>query len=553
MAKLKVLDWEGVKELVTEIKSWLDAKANANHTHNYAGSNTAGGVANSATKLATARNIKVIGAASGSLQTAFDGTAEGKIDVHTLREPYLTWGGKNIAGDYSPIDAAMIGELGANRFAFMPEEAITFEYSRDGGSTWTLYEDYEKGSKTTIFNGNITSLVIGDTNDTGLDKSKYRLRITIDTKTAGLYTVLHKFVILCSTKGSTGCWCTITTRTLANCTNNVDSWKTYADKVKITGWSGHNVINLTEHIVTALQDNHTTHSREIRFTFGVDSHGTDVKYGGLTIHSIWGFGGVGWSTPSNMAKCGLIYNYDYNKNVSFPNRVISKGFIGNLEGNVNGVSNVAKTVQICSSGTDRYRPVPFSVSTTDVGTFSYHTNLQYNPATQMMTTNITGNAASATKLTTSAGNTKTPVYFKDGVPTALGYTIEKSVPADAVFTDTKYTLASFGITSSAAELNYCKGVTSNIQTQLNGKAASSHSHNYLPLSGGTLTGNLTGQYITGTWLQTTAAGEVATASKICVLDASGWVYYITPAKLLGSYTTKEYVDGLMTVNTTLEV
>lgn len=32
------------------------------------------------------------------------------------------------------------------------------------------------------------------------------------------------------------------------------------------------------------------------------------------------------------------------------------------------------------------------------------------------------------------------------------------------------------ITATAAELNYCDGVTSNIQTQLNGKAASSHSH-----------------------------------------------------------------------------
>ena len=48
--------------------------------------------------------------------------------------------------------------------------------------------------------------------------------------------------------------------------------------------------------------------------------------------------------------------------------------------------------------------------------------------------------------------------------TALG------IPAQ----DTTYNLGSFGITATAAELNYCDGVTSNIQTQLNGKAASSH-------------------------------------------------------------------------------
>lgn len=57
--------------------------------------------------------------------------------------------------------------------------------------------------------------------------------------------------------------------------------------------------------------------------------------------------------------------------------------------------------------------------------------------------------------------------------------------------NTTYSLSSFGITATAAELNkldgvtatatelnYVDGVTSNIQTQLNGKAASSHTHNY---------------------------------------------------------------------------
>lgn len=63
-----------------------------------------------------------------------------------------------------------------------------------------------------------------------------------------------------------------------------------------------------------------------------------------------------------------------------------------------------------------------------------------------------------------------------------------AVPPD---TNTTYTLSSFGITATAAELNkldgvtataaelnYVDGVTSNIQTQLNGKAASSHTHQY---------------------------------------------------------------------------
>ena len=49
-----------------------------------------------------------------------------------------------------------------------------------------------------------------------------------------------------------------------------------------------------------------------------------------------------------------------------------------------------------------------------------------------------GAATSANKLTKDAGTENKPVYFKNGVPVALPYTIDKSVPADAVFTDTKY-------------------------------------------------------------------------------------------------------------------
>jgi hypothetical protein len=53
-----------------------------------------------------------------------------------------------------------------------------------------------------------------------------------------------------------------------------------------------------------------------------------------------------------------------------------------------------------------------------------------------------------------------------------------------------------GVTATTAELNYVDGVTSNIQTQLNGKA-DAHSHNYLSLNGGTVSGNVTIQKASG--------------------------------------------------------
>lgn len=54
----------------------------------------------------------------------------------------------------------------------------------------------------------------------------------------------------------------------------------------------------------------------------------------------------------------------------------------------------------------------------------------------------------------------------------------------------------------------------------------------LDKSGGTLTGNLTGKYITGTWLQATSTSDLGkTPGKISVLDDSGWLYYRTPAEI----------------------
>ena len=159
---------------------------------------------------------------------------------------------------------------------------------------------------------------------------------------------------------------------------------------------------------------------------------------------------------------------------------------------------------------------------------------------------IDGNltATSAEKLTTSAGSATKPIYFSDGKPVATTYTLGKSVPSDAVFTDTKVTqsvttanaafpllLAPNGQTATNTTTSYFdSGVTLNpstntIAANISGNAATAtklatartisltgsvtgngsfdgsgnlsiatttnHSHSYLPLSGGTLTGLLT--------------------------------------------------------------
>lgn len=70
---------------------------------------------------------------------------------------------------------------------------------------------------------------------------------------------------------------------------------------------------------------------------------------------------------------------------------------------------------------------------------------------------------------------------------------------------------------------------------------------YLPLAGGTMTGNLavgsakmqTNGYVIGTWLQTTEAGKATgDTGKIAVLDGSGWIYYRTTDELAADIAAK---------------
>lgn len=51
-------------------------------------------------------------------------------------------------------------------------------------------------------------------------------------------------------------------------------------------------------------------------------------------------------------------------------------------------------------------------------------------------TSVSGNAGSADKLNSNAGSATQPIYFVDGKPAATTYALNKTVPADAKFTDT---------------------------------------------------------------------------------------------------------------------
>lgn len=242
-----------------------------------------------------------------------------------IYEADLEWGGRNISNGFSPIDASMVPQLGANRFAFGRAAGITVEFSRDAGATWVDY-GLTDAQKTELF---CTSrpCTIGRTSTTGLT-ADCLLRVTINPKTFGLHTTLNKFVLYITDNGCRGCYCTID----ASLKSKPENFIKFADKVTLLGWSGYNIINITP--LTTYGNSENSQYDIIRFTFGCKE--VNTNYGGLTINRIMGFGGAGWTTPSNMADNGHLYTWDWMQSAYFPANVKATTFIGNVNGDVNG-------------------------------------------------------------------------------------------------------------------------------------------------------------------------------------------------------------------------
>ena len=112
------------------------------------------------------------------------------------------------------------------------------------------------------------------------------------------------------------------------------------------------------------------------------------------------------------------------------------------------------------------------------------------------------------------------------------------------------------VAAAGSNITVDTSLSSTSTNPVQNKAVKAAIDDKLDKTGGTLTGNLTGKYITGTWLQSTAAANLGkTPGKIAVLDDSGWVYYRTPAELLadigamsgGDYYTKAETDAVIAV------
>ena len=163
-----------------------------------------------------------------------------------------------------------------------------------------------------------------------------------------------------------------------------------------------------------------------------------------------------------------------------------------------------------------------------------------------------GSANSAVKLDTAAAGSAThPVYFADGKPVATTYTLNKSVPADAVFTDTNTHYASKNVVgSSTATANTTTALTNGnvyLNSVENGAVTSAHK-----ISGSgatTVTTDTSGNIIVSSTNTTYSSLKNPYALTVSLNGTSQGAYDGSAAKSInvtassvGAYTTAE-VDG----------
>ena len=244
----------------------------------------------------------------------------------TLYEANLNWGGKDFSAGYSPIGAAMIDVLGANRFAFLKAAGLTIEYSTDGGTSYTDYGATD-AQKIGLFSSG-QSFYLGKHTSNGSCTINDRLRVTIDTGAASIYTVLNKIAIYMSTSGAT-----VQVLIEKALQSAPTTFSTHKDWTGISGWSGWNILNISG--LTTYGNAATSQYGRIRFTFRQTA--VNTNYTSASISKIMGFGGVGWTVPSTMAATGHLYSYDSSQNATFPAKVTATGgFSGNVTGTATG-------------------------------------------------------------------------------------------------------------------------------------------------------------------------------------------------------------------------
>ena len=470
------------------------------HTHNYAGSSSAGGAANSANKLATARTVS--GGTDITLSFNYDGSGNSSANI----------------GFYS--SSASVGDKNNYPFhRFAKLDTIAASYS-DKSTTFFISQDYSSGGF------GIVRIVLR-TNNSSLASTvevKWLVRcgLSADSVQVGIYNVFGKTYAdaFFKTGGSYAGTCF---RTLASgARGGISRTWVLVNSSEVSGTSATDAKTSTECYATIAAAGTALHKQAYSsIVSGTDSGTASYANSAGSANSVaWGnvTGKPSTFTPSAhkhddstitslnasklfgtidiarlphgaLERCVIVTDddarfklttadvqlgdtvkVDKTKTMYF---VINESKLNSEEGYSVYTAGTATSVP-WSGVTEKPSSYPPASHNHDE---RYYTETEMNSKLAEKATKVhthtksevglgnvdntadatksvkyatsAGSASSAAALTSNAGSSTQPVYFSGGKPVACSYTLGKSVPADALFTDHTYGNMK-GATSSSA-------------------------------------------------------------------------------------------------------
>ena len=254
--------------------------------------------------------------------------------ANSIYQSGIDWGGNNIVGGITPIGAALSSEHSANRLAYLNPNALSFEYSDNGGTSWTamnVADSTKIGFVTTseaFYVGNATNVT-----------TNHRTRVTLtaqDGTNGYIYTRPRK--LLLNVSNPHGLAVTLETKTGGSGAN----WSTVGTYA-LSGWSGWNDIPLTFSTLGGGADQ-KSNVWYMRLTFAITSVNSSYAAQKSSIIGMRLFGDTCWTRTSNMGETGHLYSYDTSQNATFPANVTASTFIGTLSGNASSASKVNNVI-----------------------------------------------------------------------------------------------------------------------------------------------------------------------------------------------------------------
>ena len=270
------------------------------------------------------------------------GTAYSREDhVHpkpTVYDNELQFGGPSLSVTVSPIDAAIIPLLGANRAEMCNPAGVHIEYSADGGKTWSDMGISDDKKRRLL--SSQQSISVNLDNNMVEDMLLARLRVTLCAPDMEVYTLLKKLLINYGEVNVTGSSVTLEYSTRGN----QDTFVTVATYSigGNTAWSSIPIDSFPWGGYSA------TAVYSIRLTFFVLKK-TDSAELKMRLINIIPVGTTAWVTPSGFAETGHLYKWNMNGDASFPAEVQATRFVGDgsqLTGIVTSVNGKTGVVTI---------------------------------------------------------------------------------------------------------------------------------------------------------------------------------------------------------------